>query len=111
MTFLEVLCVGMICVGMSGYLAFYAVRSGTCAVASIAEGPIPAAIFQFDTAGVLGTGDGGKSAPIAALALVAACAGAFVGTRIPSRAPVTHWWLSESAAALPVSLTGPRPRR
>jgi hypothetical protein len=26
MTFLEVLCVGM-----SGYLAFYAVRSGTCA--------------------------------------------------------------------------------
>jgi len=47
--------------------------------------------------------DGGKSAPIAALAFVAACAGAFVGTRIPSRAPVTHWRLSESAAALPVA--------
>jgi hypothetical protein len=37
---------------MSGYLAFYAVRSATCAVPSIAEDALPAAIFQFVTAGV-----------------------------------------------------------
>ena len=63
MTFLEVLCVGMICVGMSGYLAFYAVRSGTCAVASIAEGPIPAAIFQFVTAGCWARVTGARAPP------------------------------------------------
>jgi hypothetical protein len=80
---------------MSGYLASYAVRPGTCAVPSIAARAFPAAILQFVTAGcwvrLTWPAIGGKSAPIAALAFVAACAGAFVGTRIPSRAPVTHW--------------------
>jgi hypothetical protein len=68
MTFLEVLCVGM-----SGYLLFMRSAPAPARVPSIAEGAIPAAIFQFVTAGLLGTGDGGwpamvgKSAPIAAL--------------------------------------------
>jgi len=85
MTFLEALCVGM-----SGYLAFYAVRSGTCAVPSIAARAIPAAILQFVTAGVLGTAHGGWPAMVA-------------------RAPPSLPWLSSRRAQARSSALGSPP--
>ena len=84
-------------ISISAYLAFYAARSDTGPIQAVAEGAIPAAIFQCVVTGVWSTADKSwsaifsKSAPVAGMAFLAACAGAFIATIIPRRTPVAHW--------------------
>jgi hypothetical protein len=84
-------------ISISAYLAFYAARSDTGPIQAVAEGAIPAAIFQSVVSGLLSTADESwsailsKSAPVAGMALLAACAGAFIATILPRRAPVAYW--------------------
>ena len=84
-------------ISISAYLAFYTARRDMGPIQAVAEGAIPAAIFQSVVNGVWSTADESwsailsKSAPVAGMAFLAACAGAFIATIIPRRAPMAHW--------------------